>query len=94
MNDSKTGGRLREVLTGNAARFIMALERAIADPGISADRRAEYREELGGVANRYANLDCFDDAFWEELKTENPNLDPLSDEEWREFITRHETGDR
>ena len=52
-------------------RLINALEAAIADPGTSAEKRSEYREELGSIADGYANSDCFTD---EELGESPANV--------------------
>ncbi len=52
-------------------RPINALEVATADPGTYAEKRSEYREELGSFADGYANSDCFTD---EELGESPANL--------------------
>lgn len=52
-------------------RPINALKAATADPGTSAEKRSEYREELGSIADGYANSDCFTD---EELGESPANL--------------------
>lgn len=41
--------------------LITALEKAIADPNTPEEKRSEYREELGGIANGYAGFECLSD---------------------------------
>jgi hypothetical protein len=42
-------------------KLIDVLAAAIADPNTPEDKRAEYREELGGIANGYAGFECLSD---------------------------------
>lgn len=52
---------IADYITENDKRLITALEAAIADPSTPADKRAEYREELGGISEGYANINVLTD---------------------------------
>ena len=50
-----------EDITEDDKRILAALKAAIADPSTPADKRAELDEELGSIADGYANIDVLTD---------------------------------
>lgn len=69
-----------------ARDVILALERAIDDPATSPEMRAEYREELGGVAMGYIDVMTPEEER-EYIARLNPR-DLLTDAEWKAFDNR------
>ena len=52
---------IADFITEHDRRILAALKAAIADPSTPESKRTEYREELGIIANGYANISVLND---------------------------------
>ena len=65
---------IADYITEDDKRIPAALKAAIADPSTPEAKRAEYREELGSIADGYANINVLtDDERAEYLATRKPS---------------------